>query len=297
MENGPNGGNKPLAVSTGLFDSNGDLWLTGFWEGIRKWDRSKDEILRWEVPLYRGAPYGLTIDSKDRVWLAEAGTDGVGVFDPKTENFRHYQLVTDHPLAYQFRRVGVDSKDIVWAATWASYAAQNSKLYRLDPVTAEVEGWKIPIEYANPYDTAADHLDNIWIATSNHVVKFDQNTKRFTLYPVTTRTDIPRLTITKEGAIWFTPRNAGETGGYGAVASVLYPDKDKITTLKAFYHPQSYFGRHLTQYKGGVVVKPEGKVKLVNSEPQNPGAYARTLEAMGLAPGAEQAPVSPYGRE
>lgn len=279
---GPNGG-TPLWVSTGIFDSNGDMWFTGFGAGISKWIRNEDRIVRWEVPLYRAAPYGIALDSQDRVWFAEGGNDGVGVFDPKTQKFRHYPLVTDDPFAFQFRRLGVDRHDMVWAAAWASRGMQNSKLYRVNPETAEVKGWKIPVEYSNPYDTAPDWNNRIWIATDNHVAMFDPTSQKFTLYPTPARTDIPRLTLTAQGSIWFAPRNAGQSGGYGASASVLYPDKDKIQTLRATYDPRGYFGRQLTAYKGGKVVKPEGRIKQVDPTPQNPGAYARLIKSMSLS--------------
>jgi streptogramin lyase len=168
---------------------------------------------------------------------------------------------------------------------------QNSKLYRVDPDTAEVTSWKVPVEYANPYDTADDDADNMWLATDNHVLMFDQKSQAFTLYPVTVRTDIPRLTLARDGAVWFTPRHAGQSAGYGAVATVLYPDKDKIKTLKPAYSGKSYFGRHLTKYKGGVVVKPEGKYKYVKAAPENPGEYDAMLKAMGLPPRALRAPI------
>ena len=273
------GAGSPIGILTGIFDSEANLWLTS--GGITKWDRKTDSFKRWELISYRAGSYGLALDSKDRVWIAEAGTDGVGRFDPKTEKYVHCKLVTDDPLAYQFRRVGVDLKDRGWAAAWSSRGMQNSRLYRCDADTLEIKSWKMPIEYANPYDAAVDHLDNVWVATDNYVVKFDQKTEKFISYPVTARTDIPRLTINKEGAIYFTPRNAGQSGGYGSAVTVLYPDKDSITTLAATYHPDGYFGRHL-RCKDCKPVAPEGRVKIKSIELMNPGAYDELLKAMGL---------------
>lgn len=267
-----------IGILTSIFDSAGDMWLTS--GGITRWNRKTDTFQRWEIPSYRAGSYGISLDSKDRVWIAEAGTDGVGRFDPKTEKYVHCKLAED-PLAYQFRRVGVDLRDRGWAAAWSSKGMMNSKLYRCDAETHEVKGWKMPIDYTNPYDAAVDDTDNVWVATDNHVVKFDQKTERFTLYPVTARTDIPRLTISQGGNIWFAPRNAGQSGGYGSAITVLYPDKDKITTLKAFTGPKSYFSRQLN-CKTCKPVGPEGKVKIVDIKLMNPGAYDDVLVGMGL---------------
>ena len=58
----------------------------------------------------------------------------------------------------------------------------------------------------------------------------DQRTERFTYYPTPQITDQPKLAITREGAIWYTPRSSLK-----AAVGVLYPDVDRITTLAAHY--------------------------------------------------------------
>ena len=63
--------------------------------------------------------------------------------------------------------------------------------------------------------------------------------------------------------------------------TVLYPDKDKITTLKALTGPKSYFSRQL-RCKDCKPVGPDGKVKIVDIKLMNPGAYDKVLESMGL---------------
>jgi len=99
---------------------------------------------------------------------------------------------------------------------------------------------------------------------------------------VTARTDIPRLTITAQGAIWFALRNAGQSGGYGATATVLYPDKDKITTLEAKFSEKSNHGRLQYKYKGPYT-PVKGEVIITSPAPQNPGEYnKKVLEARGL---------------
>ena len=282
-QTGPVGG-APLGVSTGIFDTHGDMWLTG--AGISRWNRRTDTFTRWEIPAYRAGSYGLSLDSADRVWIAEAGTDGGGVFDPRTEKYTHFKMIKDEKLAMQIRRVGVDTQDNGWAASWASTGMMNSKLFRANPETHKVDEWKIPIEYTNPYDTAGDPFGDVWIATDNHVVKFDTKAEKFILYPTTTRTDIPRLLINKEGAIYFEPRNGGQSGGYGAAVTVLYPDKDKITTLKAIADPKGPFSRHFN-CKDCKPVLPDGKVKYVDlSTPKNYGEYDKVLVQMGLPPRA-----------
>ena len=43
--------------------------------------------------------------------------------------------------------------------------------------------------------------------------------------------DSAKIQITRDGAVWYTPRGSRRNAGMG----VLYPDKDNIKTLGAFY--------------------------------------------------------------
>ena len=45
----------------------------------------------------------------------------------------------------------------------------------------------------------------------------------------------PKLAITGEGAIWYTPRSAAVAGAVEAGAGVLYPDVSKMKSLAAYY--------------------------------------------------------------
>jgi hypothetical protein len=124
----------------------------------------------------------------------------------------------------------------------------------------------------------------------NYVVKFDQKTNEFTRYPLPERTDVPKLAVTRDGAVWFGPRNAGEFGDYGGSASVLYPDKDKIKTFAAYYFPGSDRD-HKADYHGpGTPVT--NTVKLVPAAEQNPGAYATAL--LGSESAAQAAGVAKH---
>ncbi|HWN54093.1 MAG TPA: hypothetical protein VNP91_03215, partial [Methylomirabilota bacterium] len=62
------------------------------------------------------------------------------------------------------------------------------------------------------------------------LIRFDQRAKKFTYYPTPQITDQPKLAITRDGAIWYTPRSSLK-----AAVGVLYPDVDRIKTLAASY--------------------------------------------------------------
>jgi streptogramin lyase len=270
---GPQG--QSIGVSTAIIDSQGNIWLSLLGRGgIGEFVRKEDTIRWWRVPVLRSHAYGITLDHNDKVWTADYHDGGITSFDPKTGAFRHYLLTGDNTPT-NIRRPGVDLNNFVWASTWGSRATMNAALYRVDPDSGEVTEHKIGIPYANPYDVEADPADNMWVATDNYLLKFDQTTNKFTRYPLPERTDVPKLAVTRDGAVWFGPRNAGEFGGYGGSASVLYPDKDTIKTFAAYYFTGSDRDRKAS-YRGPTT-PVTNTVKLVPAAEQNPGAYGTAL--------------------
>ena len=272
FEGGKSG--RPVPVSTQIFDSKGDMWLSLLsGGGMAKFDRKANTVIWWDVPHLRARPYGITLDHDEKVWFAEYHSSGVGRFDPVTQEFTHFPITKERPT--NMRRLGADSKNNIWTATWGSKGYQNGSLFRLDPKTGDVKAWRIEIPYTNPYDTAPDNDDNVWIATDNYVVMFDPKVEKFTRYPVPVRTDIPRLSITEHNAIWFAMRNAGHSGGYGGTAVALYPDKDKIKTYAGRYSDKSVHS--LIRRYQGPPTPVTGVNRFIAPRPQNPGAYAKAL--------------------
>jgi virginiamycin B lyase len=192
---------------------------------IGKWDRQTGKSTVWKVPTQGAAPYGVTLDKDENVWFAEFRRCKIGKFDPKTEKFTEYDALTQ-PCT--IRRLGVDSKDVVWYGGFSS-----GKLGRIDPRTGKVREYDIPMPFSEPYDVWPDRHDDIWISDGGQggaLIKFDQRAEKFTYYPAPQITDQPKLAITREGAIWYTPRSSSK-----AAVGVLYPDVTRITTLAARY--------------------------------------------------------------
>jgi streptogramin lyase len=237
--------------NTQIFDRKGNIWMSA--GGITKWDRKSNSLMRWKVPVLRSSPYGVIIDSKDKLWFADHYNSGVTRFDPDTEKFTFFRLTDEEPT--NIRRPGVDSKDIIWAGTWASPGREidgrniGGALYGLNPETGDVIERRLGIEYSTPYKADADPFDNIWVATDNYLSKYDQVADEFTHYPTTTRSDTLKTTITREGVVWFVYRNAGKFAGYGGTSVALYPDKDAMTTLAAYHHEDSGAGLS-SKYRG-----------------------------------------------
>jgi streptogramin lyase len=209
--------------------------------------------------------YGLTIDSKGKLWGPNDHSGGIIRFNPDAEKFTYFRLTEELPA--RMRRPAVDSNDMIWLGDWASPNRRQANgrnkgatLHRLNPETGEVMRRELGIEYSAPYDTDADADDNIWLANDNYISKYDQEADTFTHFPAVRRSDTLKLNITRDGAIWFVNRNAGKFAGAGAVASSLYPDKDKIKTFAASYVEGSDHYR-FNNYRGPKPPKVTGTVQ------------------------------------
>ena len=223
---------KPgLHGHTPVLDSMNNIWFSMLpGNRIGKWNRLTDEISLYEVPTARARPYGIVVDANDQVWFAEFHVCRIGRFDPATERFTEYPALTE---ACTIRRLGVDSQGIIWFGLFST-----GKLGRLDPATGEVTEYDIPTTFSEPYDTWPDADDNIWVSDGGQrgaLIRFDQQTEAFTFYPTRLRTDMPKLAITRDGAIWYSARWAARSPATPATVGVLYPDMTKLTDLGAYY--------------------------------------------------------------
>src|SRR5712691_8783824 len=115
----------------------------------------------------------------------------------------------------------------VWFAEF-----RRCKIGKFDPRTGTIVEYAIPMPFSEPYDVWPDRDDNVWISDGGQggtLIRFDPRTEKFTYYPTPQRTDQPKLAITRDGAVWYTPRSSSK-----AAAGVLYPDVTKITTFGAY---------------------------------------------------------------
>ncbi len=294
------GNDKLLSSNTQIFDSQGNLWLSFLGAGaLGKWDRQSDSMQWWEVPVVASRPYGIIVDNFDKVWFADYHNGGVTRFDPLTEQFRHYPMVREL-AASSIRRLGVDSKNNIWAGTWASvdYIA---KLYRLNPETGEVKERALTeLPHATIYNVEPDSHDNMWLSNDNYLSKYDPAADQFTHYPIPVRSDTLKTTITRDAGVWFFYRNAGKTLGYGGTAVVLYPDIDRIPTLGA-YHSANNQGHRLARFKGPLAPPVRGEERIARSPARNAAAYRDWALAKGLlrdlpAAAAIATPAAPAAR-
>jgi virginiamycin B lyase len=226
--------------ATGLFktrghdpivDADDNIWLTVIrGNRLAKYDAKTGKISLYEPPTASSYPYGADKDKAGNIWISQFTQCRMAKFDPKEEVFTEYPALTayeEDPFCL-IRRGSVDKVGMVWYGVFS-----NGKIGKLDPATGKMVEYKMPVAFAEPYDIWPDNDNNMWIADGamgGAIIKFDPKTEKFTFYPAVQRGDLPKIEITREGAIWYNPRSALN----GAVG-VLYPDMSKMTTFEARY--------------------------------------------------------------
>jgi streptogramin lyase len=109
----------------------------------------------------------------------------------------------------------------------------------IDEPTGQFTIYNIPEQNAAPYDVQPDPDGNhIWFPDSPtpdraaEIGRLNRKDGTFTFYPkVQFDADSPKIQITRDGAVWYAPRGSDRAPGI----TVLFPDKNKITGLGAYY--------------------------------------------------------------
>jgi virginiamycin B lyase len=231
-------GRREFHGHTVVVDSKKNVWFTNIIENkLGKWDFETKKITLWEAPSQNAYPYGVVVDKNDKIWMAEWIRCKFTKFDPVTETFTEYSPPSGPCV---LKRLRLDSQGMIWFADGVFRAG---KLGRMDPHTGKMVEYTLPMPFANPYDVSPDGKGSIWMGDDSNLnevpngmyfdtalIRFDQEMQNFTYYPSPQRTAMPKIEITRDGAIWYCARDAKRQA-----LDVLYPDMTKMKTMGAFY--------------------------------------------------------------
>jgi streptogramin lyase len=214
------------------FDTRGNIYV-GFilGGGLSVFDRETKKMSTYMLPTQNSFPYGVVTDKHDNIWIAEFHGSKLAKFDPKTKEFTEYEPPT-HPALIRRLTVGSDGETI-WSGLFSA-----GKLEKLDPKTGKFTEYKIPQQVSEPYDFTPQGK-YLWFSDAGQggtLIRFDTEKETFAFFPGPQTADMPKIRLTKEGAIWYSPRSSRDWPGLG----VLYPDITKITTLAAIPAPSSW---------------------------------------------------------
>ena len=232
------------------FDSKDNIYVGWIMGGaLSKYDRATKKVSVFPLPNHNAIVYGVVADRNDNIWMALWDSGNIAKFDT-----RNNQWTTFTPPTYpgHVRRLNVDAQNNIWFGIYSA-GKRPGKLVKLDQTTGKMTEQTIPRQLSQPYDVAQDAEGNIWApdagGSTAALWKFNPRDASFTLYPKPQRSaDTPKIQITKDGAIWYSPRGSLNAPAIG----VLYPDMDKITTLGAFYQngPPGYPFKAATPDRG-----------------------------------------------
>ena len=215
------------------FDSKDNIYVGWIMGGaLSKYDRQTKKVTVFTVPTHNAIVYGVIADRNDNIWMALWDSGNIAKFDTTTNE---WTIFTPPTYPGHVRRLNVDAQNNIWFGIWSA-GNRSAKLDKLDQTTGRITEYTIPRRNSNPYDVAQDFEGNIWSAdvggSAASLWKFNPRDATFTLFPKPQKVaDTPKIQITKDGAIWYSPRGSLDAPAFG----VLYPDMDRITTLGAYY--------------------------------------------------------------
>ena len=220
------------AGNTPTIESNGNVWYTGGVSEIAKLDIETRKVSWFKTPSFEPQPYGMVTDKNDNLWFAELAQCKVVRFDPVQERFTEFSPpYPDKPCT--IRRLSFDHDGTLWYGL-AGMVNGFAHIGKMDPNTSRVVEYAMPYMFSYPYDIQPDPENNMWVTDAGQggaLVKFDRKTEKFIYFPMPQYTDMPKLEVTKDGAVWYTTRSgSSKTMAIG----VLFPDMEKIKSFAAY---------------------------------------------------------------
>jgi streptogramin lyase len=219
---GQNGTSWPFMIALG---PNGDVWFSERAAGqIGRLNPKNGKIDHFKLHSPQAGPAGLAVAPKDgAVWFTQGQSDRIGRLDPKTGSITNYVMgeqatgMISGPAG-----IALDSKGHVW------FTKLEGKLGTINPQRDAIELIDLPMEARRPAAIAVAPDGNIWCLAldGNVAVRYEPNSRKFTVYPLPTGSpdqepDIPPsartsrpfgIAFDRSGNLWFSEQYTGQLG-------------------------------------------------------------------------------------
>ncbi len=191
-------------------------------------------IVQYPVPTRYATPYGIAVDSKDRIWCTLMSANSLLVLDPSKGEFKEYRIPSTEGLpetdwnydsknrttpkkAYNVYSVGspgnviVAKNDIVWFVMHLG-----NSLVRFDPASEEFTEFLLPTKNAQPYDLAEDPKGRIWFIEKNggRFGFLDTAKKKITEIPLPQGTQLMGIAVDDAGLVYLSEVSENYIGRY-----------------------------------------------------------------------------------
>ena len=196
------------------------LWL-GQWFDIMELGSAGEDS---SLPI----PYGIDIAPDGGIWFSQLNAHRIGHIDPDTFEIR----MIDTPFSAP-RRMRFDSKGKLWIPGFSS-----SLISKFDTDTSEFEHIELPAELLGaetPYALNVDlATDDVWICGTNSdtLIRYQQNSGKFTIYPLPTQVTYTRdIDFSRDGGIWTSNSNTPAWQIETGIPRLIRLDVDGVIAL------------------------------------------------------------------
>jgi virginiamycin B lyase len=177
----------------------GIVWFSAMPYGIGRIDPATGELQEFKAPdpteSARGSPHTIIVARDGKVWFTELTNGSITSFDPKTQQFRRYQI-EERSGPYGI----LEREDNVF---WFILSGA-SKVGVLDANTGKVRTWPTPTPKANPqrFRFAAD--GRIWFGEygAGKIGVFDPKTEQMTEYDLPYGGSAYCIHLDASGEVW-----------------------------------------------------------------------------------------------
>ncbi|MDG6923902.1 MAG: SMP-30/gluconolactonase/LRE family protein [Nitrososphaerota archaeon] len=235
------------------------------------------EMLQYHLPNGSSQPFAIATDNLGREWIAEQGSNQLGMFDPSTRAFQEYAFPTPDSM---LSAVAIDSSDNVWVVGLTS-----NKLGELKNGTNIIIEFSIPngsTTYGNTVEPLAcgpvgvfvgPHQD-VWILCdfSNQIDEFFPQNSTFSSFNLPEWQSGPvDLVFDQQGNFWFTAADADMLGRV-VISQLRNGTTDGISEFTPRNETYTFVFDHSTDLAGdrknitsslptpaGIALSPDGK--------------------------------------
>ncbi len=147
-------------------------------------------INEYVLPTPYSHPFGIAVDSKDKIWFTAQVTNKIVKFDPVNKTFKEYQIPST-----------------------ASALSKSDWKYSPTEKTPPKEVYDVSV--GSPGAIIVDKNDRLWFVEQigNKIGSFDPATEKFVEYDISTPKSNPNdLALDSEGNVWFVEWNSGKIG-------------------------------------------------------------------------------------
>jgi len=171
-----------LSPYGGAVDSRGNFWMTNLVPGQDRMARVDAETLEYKVWTPPITPYGMTVDTKDRPWLASwlaSGGASAARYDPEADAW----ALANNNVAYVMSGIQEDAKGRMWMNYWQYNNGYSGGVIHIDRETMVVSE---PFEIS-PCERRGMSIDldgNVWSTSQgcNQAYRYNPDTQVITSY-------------------------------------------------------------------------------------------------------------------